>query len=421
MPDKIVAALRQQEYDLRLTVEHLRRQVFQQADPSASTALWAQLKTAEEALAAVEKQRIAAQAQDPSSGLILDTEKTTGLLGAATTGLEAKIHLRMAQVPTAIYHLFDRAQNPLVSCEVRNASDTQTRRLRVTSYIDGYSAQAVDTVELAPLDTYTFDQLPVLDHDRIRDVTELRRATLNILVEALDAAGGPAVELHRTEPVWLLARTTAPVAVEDPKTGKWQDLSHYFGAFVTPNVPSLMSFLRLAAGKHPGGTLAGYQGNRDAVTPQVQAIFTALKEEARITYVNSVIDFNPDLGSRSQRVRLPRESLAGQEANCIDGTVLFASLLEGSSLNPAIVLVPGHAFLAWETWPGDGEARPDDSGWHYLETTMIGSSSFEEACASADKTAEFYRARRKATGNPLYFNQLPLRLLRTEHNIMPME
>ena len=46
---------------------------------------------------------------------------------------------------------------------------------------------------------------------------------------------------------------------------------------------------------------------------------------------------------------LPRESLADKEANCINGTVLFASLLEGISMSPAIVLVPGHAFLAWET------------------------------------------------------------------------
>jgi hypothetical protein len=410
MPEKTLAALRQQEYELRLSVERLRREVFQQADPSASAELWTELEKAEEALAAVEKKRIAAQALDASTGLILDTEKTTGLLGAQTTGLEAQVHLRMAQVPTAIYHLFDRAAHPLVSCTVRNASDQDTRRLRVISYIDGYSARAVDTVELGPLGTYTFDQLPVLDHDRIRNVTELRRATLNIQLEALDGQ----VELHRTEPIWLLARSSAPLAVQDPKTGEWQDLSRYFGAFVTPNAPRLMSFLRVAATKHPEGQLVGYQGDRAGVEPQVKALYQALKEEANITYINSVIDFNPDQGSSSQRVRLPRESLDDQEANCIDGTVLMASLLEGISLNPAIVLVPGHAFLAWETWS-------DDDKWQYLETTMIRSHTFEEACASAAKSAKFYKARAEHTGNPFYFRQLPVRVLRTQYDIMPME
>ena len=50
----------------------------------------------------------------------------------------------------------------------------------------------------------------------------------------------------------------------------------------------------------------------------------------------------------------------------------MASLLEAASLQPAIVLVPGHAFVAWETWEGTDE-------WDYLETTMIASHDFEAA------------------------------------------
>jgi hypothetical protein len=415
MPDKTLADLRREEYDLRLVAQRLRREVFAQADPAASAALWAELKQAEEALAAAETRRTAAQAGDPDVGLIVDTERTTGLLGATTTGLEARVHLRMAQVPTAIYHLFDRDETPLLSCEVRNASDKEIRRLRAISYIDGYSARAVDTVELAPLATHPFNQLPVLDHDRIQSLTELRRASLNVLLEALDGEYGPQVELHSTYPLWLLARTCAPTGVQDPKTGQWRDLSHYFGAFVTPNAPGIMSFLRRAATLHPAGRLEGYQGDREAVAPQVQALFQALKEEANITYINSVISFNPDLGSSSQRVRLPRESLDDHEANCLDGTVLMASLLEAISLNPALVLVPEHAFVAWETWPGD-----DD--WRYLETTMIGGShTFQEACDSATNMAGFYQARRQVTGDARYFTRHSLRLLRTERQIMPME
>lgn len=410
MPDKTWAELVREEYDLRLDVERLRREVYQQEDPSASSELLAELGAAEKALVTVEDQRAAAQAADPESGLILDTERTTGLLGAHTTGLEAKVHLRMAHVPTAIYHLLDGEENPLVSCEVHNASDTQTRRLRVISSVDGYSARAVDTVELEPLGEHTFNQLPVLDHDLVKNVNELRRATLEILLEALDGE----VELHKTEPIWLLARTTAPLAVQDPKTGTWKDLTRYFGAFVTPNAPSLMKVLRVAADFHPDGRLVGYQGDESRVEPQVKALFDALKLKANITYVNSVIDFNPDQGSASQRVRLPRESLADGQANCIDGAVLFASLLEGISMSPAIVIVPGHAFVAWETWRNSAQ-------WKYLETTMIGSHTFEEACGSAENTAAHYQSLAESTGNPYYFRQWSLRELRATHGITPME
>jgi hypothetical protein len=292
---------------------------------------------------------------------------------------------------------------------VRNAT-TKKRRLRVTSFIDGYSAHAVDTAEVAAHDTVTFDQLPTLFHDRVRDMTELTRATLNVLVEDLEGE----VELHQTQPIWLLARTTVPLAVQDLKTGKWEDLSRYLGAFVTPNAPSVMQYLRVAADHHPAGELVGYQGNKDQVEPQVKAIFEALKSDAQIVYVNSVVGFNPEQGARSQRVRLPRESLADKEANCIDGTVLFASLLEGISMHPVIVTLPGHAFVGWETWRNSNK-------WHYLETTMIHSHTFEEARASAETQAESSQQLADSTGNPAYFQHLPLRTLRTEHGILPME
>ena len=87
------------------------------------------------------------------------------------------------------------------------------------------------------------------------------------------------------------------------------------------------------------------------------------------------------LSNSGQRVRLPSESLTGGQANCIDGTVLMASLLEGFSLNPAIVVIPGHAFLGWETWP-------NSHVWRYLETTMIGTNNFQEACESAENLAQ---------------------------------
>ena len=123
----------------------------------------------------------------------------------------------------------------------------------------------------------------------------------------------------------------------------------------------------------PGRRIWGYQGKPDpeATATQVKAVFDTLKE-AGIAYVDSVIDFGAGPGQVTQRTRLPRESLRHRSANCIDGTVLFASLLECASLHAAIVLAPGHAFVGWET-------RRGSDVWDYLETTMINSADFEAA------------------------------------------
>ena len=439
MPEKQdeLLSLSEKEYKLQLVVNRLRREVYQQDDPFASAELLEELDEAEQNLKEVERDRIDNYTQDFNRGLLLDTQPQSGnssglrapdertrgsgiprtyngsgfsvgqpptYRGVETTGLEAKVYLRMAHVPTAIYHLLNHKEDPLISCEVRDATGRAGRRICVTSYIEGYSAKAIDTFELIGPNTYhIFTQLPTLFPDQIRNINELTRATLNIMVQDLDRE----IELHKTYPIWLLARTTAPLAVRDPKTGSWRDMAPYFGAFVTPNAPSLMKFLRIAADRHPSGRLIGYQGNKTDVTPQVKALFQALKDEAHITYVNSVIAFSPSQGLVSQRVRLPRESLMDKQANCIDGTVMFASLLEGISMNPAIVLVPGHAFVGWETWQNSGQ-------WKYLETTMIGTHTFEDACATAEKAVKRYAGKSM-------LNRLSLHDIRVRHSITPME
>jgi hypothetical protein len=147
-------------------------------------------------------------------------------------------------------------------------------------------------------------------------------------------------------------------------------------------VEAVQERIRRAASLNANGQIWGYQGKRSSVAPQVEALYRALKE-AGLTYVNSVIDYGAAPGQITQRTRLPSESLKQKSANCIDGTVLMASLLEGASLNPRLVVVPGHAFLGWETWNNSGE-------WSYLETTMIGSADFAAACASGQKQYENY-------------------------------
>ncbi len=184
--------------------------------------------------------------------------------------------------------------------------------------------------------------------------------------------------------------------MKDPSTGKWNDLTAYLGAFVTPNAPEIMSYLRKAVEKRPQKRLVGYQVSpekaaaglridKEEVASEVKAVYEALAESS-VTYINSVIDFTPESGTASnQRVRVPRESLADRSANCIDGTLLIASLLEAISLNPAIVIVPGHAFVGWETWKNNNE-------WRYLETTMLSTDSFDAASLQGDQMAMQWQA-----------------------------
>lgn len=109
--------------------------------------------------------------------------------------------------------------------------------------------------------------------------------------------------------------------------------------------------------------------DEDLIIPQVKAIYNALKNDYNIDYVSSPTSFP---GQGTQRIRLPGEALTLGSANCIDGTVLFASALENIALEPIIIITSTHAFVGWKRWFGSNVAE-------FLETTMIGESTFEEA------------------------------------------
>ena len=383
-----VIELRRLEFDARQRARELRRAVFEAFNADAVK----DLAEAERNLQQISDQRAAEEkTQGLDDGGLVNIRSEANLLGPLTTGIDVKVHLRISSIPTSIVHLFTAEEQPLVSYEILNTSG-KTKRLRLICHVEQFSATAVETIEVEDRKPVSCAQLPTFFTDRIRRVTEINRASVNVEVQDLDEK----TEVHRTMPIWLLARSTAPLKVKDPASGTWKDLTRYLGAFVTPNAPSIMSYLRTALDKQPNKRLVGYQvgpekvaaGSQtdpDEVTSQVKAVFDALKESG-VAYINSIIDFTPEAGSaNSQRVRVPRESLRDRSANCIDGTVLVASLLEAISLNPAIVVVPGHAFVGWETWRNNND-------WRYLETTMIDTGSFEDACQQAEGTAQQWQA-----------------------------
>ncbi len=399
--------LQTQKYDLERELSRLQQLLSAETNPTQVDQMLEQIAAQQGQLSQIEAQ-LSTEIGNSDEGSVFKLKGIgDGVVrrGVGTTGWDAGVDLRMAYVPTAIYHLLDQEKSPLLECKIKNALRT-TIRVRIISKIEKYSAEAINTLEVAANSEESIRQLPTLFPEEIESLNELTRATLNVKIENLETNK---IETHTTKPLWLLSRNSAPLEVRDPSTGIITDLSRYLGAFVTPNAPSIMKFLRTAAKHHPDGQLYGYQ--KEAL-PQVKAIFEALKQDSQITYINSLVTFNPEQGASSQRVRLPRESLEDQSANCIDGTLLFASLLEAASLHPAIVIVPSHAFVGWQN-------QRDVDEWSYLETTMISTNSFEEALNIGNRKVKTFSA--IAAKDPSAFRRWALRDLRTQYSITPLE
>lgn len=316
---------------------------------------------------------------------------------ALSLPLQATIRLLIQSLPTGIMHLFSRDNLPLLEFDITNLASAPLSVI-VSSFIEQFSDRRTDTIQLEPGQHKIVRQLPTLRLDQIANIRDVRKATLHTRVAYLES-GQERTLLEQDYDIQFLARDAllwAIIAGADFVL----DLSYHIAAWVTPNAEAVIDMLRHAADYMPSGQLWGYQAPPTA-TPQeqatitrsqIQAIFQALKEQGHITYINSPISFGQKVNEVQQRVNLPQDSLRFRQANCLDGAVLYASLIERAAMNPVIVLIPHHAFVGWETWEGSGQ-------YEFLETTMTGSHTFQEAF---DAGMQRFNAIRGWLGRPLF-------------------
>jgi hypothetical protein len=296
--------------------------------------------------------------------------------GTSASGLNVEINYMNALVPSTYVQLDDLKLN-FIEFNVTNPTGSP-KTVIVESEIPGFTEKAVNTVEVPAHGNITVGQAPSLRTSAIP--TEMTTATLHVKVSLAD---GTRID-EQTVPIKVYAKDTMVWQVFDGD--QWSDMSPYIGAWVTPHAAGIDPLVRKAAEYHSQKAISGYQcGNsctdamwREDTNDQVKAIFNALKNDYQITYINSPIAFAKQ-SDNPQRIRLPAESLSSNSANCIDGTVLYASALESIGVTAHIVLIPGHAFVCYET-------KPDSPGsLDCLETTMTGSSTFEEAVARGEQ------------------------------------
>ena len=114
---------------------------------------------------------------------------------------------------------------------------------------------------------------------------------------------------------------------------KFHDTGIFFAAYVNEENPMIDQLLREALNTRIVNRFLGYQGGPEAVDNQVYALWNVLqKRKFRYSSVS-----NTSLSSNvvfSQRVRTFDDALESSQINCVDGSVLFASLLRAINMEP---------------------------------------------------------------------------------------
>ena len=203
-------------------------------------------------------------------------------------------------------------------------------------YLMGYQTPVMSTVSAERTIRIKNFELR-LDADKMAALTERVNTTFTLYIVADAASEESRREVFRQEyPIELMAYDQWLGTTVLPQS---------LVSFVTPDTPAVRQLIVKAAQKlkdlSGSSSFTEYQsGNPNEVVRQVAAIFATLHEEG-IVYRSMPASYE-QIG---QRITLPEQVLSGKLGNCIELSLLFASVLEGVGINSGIILENGHAYL----------------------------------------------------------------------------
>jgi len=268
------------------------------------------------------------------------------------------IYYYFLKVPSATYHLFGNVYENYVDVEITNNSSEKVRA-KVEVQIMNFTSPSFQTIDIPGNNKVTVSLTPPLMPNVLDLLSEQKRTNFHIKVTYIES-GEEKLVFEDTQPVTMLAKRDMVLWMQG------YDFRDNIAAWVTPNDPAIDHFFSVAKKYMPGGTFAGYQEDEEGVLNQLEKIYYTLKKEYKISYVSTpnfrIYNDGKDV---IQRIKFPSETLSTKTGNCIETTVLFASIFEALEMNAVIILRPGHAYVGVETQNGSGY-------YYFIETTMLG-------------------------------------------------
>jgi hypothetical protein len=319
----------------------------------------------------------------------------------ASTALESNRTLSAASTPTISLpyggELFPAFILSMATAGVRmqrGASDIgdPNGSLRFLVHADEPQTKVVVRVELDDVaDPTTYETiLPAPGNWYVYPVIRYRYAKLRSLQQpaTVNLTWSVSVNGRETQgnaqPVRVRSVNDVPYRVRKD-SGDWVDTRFLFAAFVNEDHPWINPLLQEALKTGKVSQFTGYYSHRaEEVFHQIDAVWTALQRRG-VRY--SSVAVNSDVSERvkSQHVRLLDESVRYSQANCVDGTVMLASILQRIGLHTSLILVPGHMFL-------QVAEDADDRTSFYIETTMIGNADLKAAIKRGKEEVAYWES-----------------------------
>ncbi|MFA4985688.1 MAG: transglutaminase family protein [Candidatus Brocadiia bacterium] len=303
-------------------------------------------------------------------------------------GMSALLSDGKMTVYPGIEHLRDTLFAPLVTVNLKNR-DSIIETLFVSFMIEGVTERVDKTLTVAPGEEAWLTISPAFPKAVLTGNSALparAKAWIRPQFEITTAA------LVLDEPIVVESAFQVPL-LPDGQGGMSVLLA---GAWVTPDDTGrkVLSLVEEIA-KAKGFEFTGYQGtDKDGPLPllaQLMQIWAYLQEH-EYKYLNTTIGRFDTQGTsakwwtvlESQRVRSPAEVIDAKAGNCIELSLLFASILEAIGLEPVLVQLPGHFMVGVVLKDRLAGTPVSKSDIFFFESTLISTSSLLVSYKSAE-------------------------------------
>jgi tetratricopeptide (TPR) repeat protein/DNA-binding beta-propeller fold protein YncE len=285
--------------------------------------------------------------------------------------------LNLQKVFSAAYKKYQ--DQPIGSVKLQNVSSTDYGNLKLSFQIKEFM-DFPTSVDIARIKGNETQEIPI-------------KATFNNKVLEVDEDTGVQVEVKLTysrdgqnDGISL----TQPMTIYGKNAMVWAD-SAMVGSFVTPKDDTLRNYVRQVV-----NAFQPDPGPLNDKLVSAMAFFSSLTAAG----INYIVDPNtPFTDLRDDQidyVQFPRETLHLKSGDCDDLSVLISAGLENLGIKTALIEVPGHLFMMFDTGIAAHDAGlisqdssllafKDGNVWIPLEATMVNTNFIEAWAEGANK------------------------------------
>ncbi|MGE0081136.1 MAG: tetratricopeptide repeat protein [Thiohalomonadaceae bacterium] len=348
----------------------------------------------DEAIGAIEK--AVALAPNEANRVLLDTayaERKRSMEFTSNAPPVVLKDLELYPVFSAAYKQY--ADAPVGSVRVENASDVDLGNLKLTFTIKGYMdfPSQVEIPLLKANSSERFD-LKAAFNNKVLEVDEDTGVQVEVALGY--TRDGRADTISLTQPMTLYGKNA--ILWAKPQM---------VGAFVTPKDDTLRDFVRSAV-----NALRPEPGPLNGRVVTAMTLFSTLSAHGVRYVTDPNAPYSKLADDQVDYVQFARETLKFKSGDCDDLTVLFSAALENLGIETAVLDVPGHLLLMFDTGltPEQADvvstdpellAFHDGRVWIPLETTMI-ATSFGEAWTEGARKYREHKAAGKLTVIPVH-------------------